>query len=105
MTDANMYLWMDNMVILKDVFGDVNIQIPLELAEKETDAKIKYVLAYSYCWLMNSKYPNQPDERLTKRIDILVNDVEKQCLIFKKGAKGEIDYLNKAYQALKKWHQ
>lgn len=105
MTDQNMWLWMDNMAILKEVFSKVNILIPLELAEKEKDIKLKYSLAFSCCWLINNKYPIKSDENLIKRVDKLVEEVQNQFLTLKKGTHGEIDYLNNAYQALKKWYK
>lgn len=105
MSSENSLLWIRNTAILKDVFGEVNLLIPLELAEQEKDAKRKYVLTYSFCWLVNRKYPKKIDEGLIKRLDKLVIDVEQQCLIFKKATNNEVDFLKEAYEIVKKRHK
>jgi hypothetical protein len=98
-------IWQKNINNFKEVFGEVDISIPLKLAEQEKNLNKRYWLAYSCCGLVNGNYPNKVDNELIQRIDKLVNEVQKEITPLKKGANGEIDYLNVAYQALKKWHK
>lgn len=103
-TESNMIVWMNNMGALKEVFGNVDITIPLKLAEQEKNIRTKYLLAYSCCWLINNMYPNKSDKSLLNRIDKLVNSVNIEIAPLKKGTKEEVDYLKESYQTLKKWH-
>lgn len=107
MSSENLYTWSDNIQFVTDIFDNtlIDINIPLSMAEKEEDLRIKYCLAYCSCGLANQGYPKRLDEQTIKRIDKLVAEIQKNYATLKTGKKGENDFLNLTYQALKKWHK
>lgn len=97
--------WYDNLMILHKIFTDVDVAIPLKLAEKEQNFTLKCGLAQSCCMILNREKPKQTAQNLMTRIDELVEKIKQQPLDKNQNTKSALDDLNRAYQALKGWHK
>lgn len=93
--------WGANIDFITEIYDDTDIEIPLSMAEKENDLKIKYGLTYCCCGLLNQKFPKKADNRTLQRIDALVKIVQKSYPTLKTGQKWETDFLENTYNVLK----
>ena len=75
MSEKNQDLWIENRGYMVNTFDDCKVEIPLRMAEKESDLKTKYYLTYCCCCLINGKYPEKVDARVIQRIDKLVLEI------------------------------
>lgn len=100
MSHSNNWICYDYLAMIEDIFENPDIEIPLNLAEKTNDIKIKYLLAYCCCGLINRNQLLKRDTSIIKRIDNLVAVIQKSNL--KDTSEVEIDFVDRAYQALKK---
>ena len=101
MSSENLYEWAANIGFIAKIYDDTDIEIPLRMAEKEDNLKVKYALTYCCCNLLNRKFPKKADNRTLQRIDALVKILQKNYPTLKTGQKGEIDFLENTYKALK----
>jgi hypothetical protein len=97
--------WYDNLGVLDKIYTDVDVTIPLELAEKEKDFTLKCGLAHSCCMILNGKHPEQAPQNIMTRIDKLVQNIKLQPLDKNENEKQAMNNLNIAYKALKKWQK
>lgn len=105
MSSKSVEIWSKNIQFITDVFEDIDIEIPLGMAEQSNDLGNKYCLTYCCCNLLNRKYPKRADDKLIQRIDKLIIVIQNNYPTLKIGEKDENNFLNKTYQTLKKWHQ
>ena len=101
MSEENEDLWIENRDYMIDIFDECKVEIPRRMAEKESDFKIKYYLAYCSCWLVNQKSPKKVDAKVIQRIDKLVLEINKKYASFKKAKKIKYDLLDIAYKPMK----
>jgi hypothetical protein len=95
--------WYDNLQILRKFYTDIDVTIPLGLAEKETNFKLKCGLIRSSCMILNGKKPKQAPQNIMTRIGKLIENIKLHPLDKNGNSKPEVNELNITYQALKKW--